>query len=357
LTLKDAGDRSDSLLIFDERAGIPFVFQTIKCWEVPLRKWGIKEPYLRILATCSIASVPLILLAIRHWPYRPLTAFWAVWLALCDSLIVLLSWRSWDAFMGTRSSLMDMLQDVRDDELADLEKCYFQVFRRGPQLCVCSLIALITLWVALQLPSSIVERVPVTVVSLLVSGFVAGHAFYFIMNTARLVRKASRISNLRLRWNDPINTPGLVSLSKADQFEAQMGMILFLVVAAPLTYAYVNVHKVDVRVLYLGEMLLPLACIIVIGLVIQSWLADPARRHKAATLEELSASIDSLRAGRTAGSLKDANLALIKEQLEVYELLNNTADSFFRGGVVTQYLTSMAAAAVPFIVAFLLQRG
>ena len=171
-----------------------------------------------------------------------------------------------------------------------------------------------------------------------------------------MVRKASRMSNLRLRWNDPINTPGLVSLSRADQLEAQMGMILFFVVAVPLTYAYVNVHKTDVRLIYLGEMLLPLLCIIVVGLVIQSWLAHPARRLKHATLEEFSASIDMLRAGRSVGSLETKDLARIKEQLDVYELLSNTADSFFRGSVVTQYLTSVAAATVPFIIAFLLQR-
>jgi hypothetical protein len=130
--------------------------------------------------------------------------------------------------METRSPVIDMLQDAPDEELASLENSYLRVFRRGPELCICGLVALVTLWVALQLPAPIVERVPVTIVSLLVSGFVAGHAFYFIMCTALMVRKASRVSNLRLRWNDPINTPGLFSLSKADQLEAQMGMILFL---------------------------------------------------------------------------------------------------------------------------------
>jgi hypothetical protein len=308
------------------------------------------------VAVSSIMALPLILLAIRQWPYRPLSAFWAVWLALCDSLIILLSWRAWDAFIETRSPVIDMVQDAPAEELVALERSYLRVFRRGPQLLVCGLGALVTLWAALQLPNSIVERVPVSIVSLLVSGFVAGHAFYFILNTALMVRKASRMSNLRLRWNDPINTPGLVSLSRADQLEAQMGMILFFVVAVPLTYAYVNVHKTGVRLIYLGEMLLPLLCIIVVGLVIQSWLAHPARRFKHATLEEFSASIDMLRAGRSVGSLETKDLARIKEQLDVYELLSNTADSFFRGSVVTQYLTSVAAATVPFIIAFLLQR-
>ena len=301
-------------------------------------------------------SLPLILLTIRQWPYHPLSAFWALWLAICDSLIILLSWRAWDAFMETRSPVIDMLQDAHDEELTALENSYLRAFHRGPQLCVRGLVALGTLWVALRLPSPIVERVPATIVSLLVSGFIAGHAFYFIIWTALMIRKASRISNLRLRWNDPINTPGLLSLSKANQFEAQMGMILFFVVAAPLTYAYIKVHKTDVRLLYLGEMILPLLCIIVIGLVIQSWLADPARRFKRATLAEFAASIDALRAGRHVGLIQNNDLARIKEQLDVYELLNNTADSFFRGGVITQYLTGIAAAGVPFIIAFILQR-
>jgi hypothetical protein len=357
LSSNDSAGRAKGLHIFDERAGIPFVFDAIRNWERRLRRFGVKKESSRILAVCSIISLPLALLAIRQLPYRPLTAFWAVWLAMCDSLIVLLSWRSWDAFLETRSSVIDMLQDASDDEVDNLENSYLKVFRRAPQLCVCSLVALITLWAALQLPAPIVQRVPVTIVSLLVSGFVAGHAVYLIINTALMIQKFSRISNLRLRWNDPINTPGLISLSKADQFEAQIGMILFFVVAVPLTYAYVHVHKADIRFLYLCEMFLPLLCIIVIGLVIQGWLAYPARKFKRATLEEFSASINEMRAGRSARSLQIEELARIKEQLEVYELLNNTADSFFRGGVVTQYLASIAAAAIPFIIAFLLQRG
>ncbi len=357
MPLNASGSRSSSLLIFDESGGTPLIFYAILYWEKFLRRLGVKKEFSRVLAVSSIMSLPLVLLVVRQWPYRPLSAFWAVWLALCDSLIILLSWQSWDTFMETRSPVIDMLQDAPDEELASLENSYLRVFRRGPQLCICCLGALVTLWVALQLPSPIVERVPVTIVSLLVSGFVAGHAFYFIMCTALMIRKASRIFKLRLRWNDPINTPGLFSLSKAVQLEAQLGMILFFAVAAPLTYAYVKVHKTDVRLLYLAEMLLPLLCIIVIGLVIQSWLAHPARRFKRATLEEFSASIDALRAGRAVGSLQSKDLVRIKEQLEVYELLDNTADSFFRGGVVTQYLTSIAAATVPFIIAFLLQRG
>lgn len=250
-----------------------------------------------------------------------------------------------------------MLQDAPENELADLERSYILVFRTVPQLCVSTIVAVITLLVALQLPSPIVERVPATIASLLMSGLVAGHAFYFIICTAFMIRKASRISGLRLRWNDPINTPGLVFLSKADQLEAQMGLILFLVVAVPLTYAYVKADKADVRLLYLGEMLLPLICIIVIGLVIQGWLADPARKFKRETLQELAASIEAIRNQASSGRLKGDSLAQVKQYLEVYELLNATAESFIKGGVITQYLASVAAAAVPFIIAFLLQHG
>lgn len=345
--------RPNSLRILDEHAGIPLIFQAIRYWEGFLRRLGIKKEFSRVLATASIMFLPLILLL----PYHPLRAFWAAWLAMCDSLIILLSWRSWDAFIETRSSVTDMLQHAPDDELAALEDSYIRVLRPAPQLFVCCLTAVVTLWAALQLPSPIVGRVPVTIVSLLVSGFVAGHALYFIICTALLIRNVSRTSNLLLRWNDPISTPGLASLSKADQIEAQMGMILFFVVAAPLTYVYVKAHKADVRLLYLGLMLLALVCVVVIGLVVQSWLADPARKLKRATLEEFAVSIGAIRAGCAVASLKSEDLTRIREQVELYELLNNTADSFFKVGVVTQYFASIAAATVPFIIAFLLRRG
>lgn len=348
--------KSKNLAIFEECSGIPLIFSAIQYWERLLQRLGIQKEFARVLAATSVMFLPLAFLAIRHWPYRTLSAFWAVWLALCDSLIILLSWRAWDAFVETRSPVIDMLETAPAAELDALESSYLRAFRWAPQLCVCGIAALVTLWVALQLPSPVVERVPVTIVSLIVSGFVAGHAFYFIIYTALMCRRVSRIPNLQLRWNDPINTPGLLALSRANQFEAQMGMILFFVVVVPLTYAYIKVHNTDVRLLYIFEMVLPLVCIIVIGLVVQGWLAAPARKLKRTTLGEISASIDTLRAGRAIGMLQSGDLAQIKEQLEVYELLTNSADSFFRGGVITQYLASVGAATVPFIIAFLLRQ-
>lgn len=343
-------------MILDERSGAPLIFIAIRHWERVLKRLRIPKGLVRVLAVSSIMFLPVALLAIRHWHYHTLSAFWAVWLGLCDSLIILLSWRAWDAFLETRVPVIDMLQTAPDDELDGLEHSYHRAFRWAPQLVVCGIVALVTLWVALRLPSPIVERVPATIVSLLVSGFVAGHAFYFIIYTALMCRRAAQISNIQLRWNDPINTPGLLALSKANQFEAQLGMILFFVVVVPLAYAYVKVHSTNVRLLYIFEMVLPLVCIIVIGLLVQVWLAAPARKFKRTTLGEFAASIDALRAGRTVATIQSEDLARIKEQLEVYELLNNSADSFFRGGVITQYLASVGAATVPFIVAFLLQQ-
>ena len=98
-----AADRSNSLRIFDERAGIPLTFQAIRYWERFLRRHGIKRDFSRVLATCSIMSLPLILLVIRQLPYRPLSGFWAVWLTMCDSLIVLLSWLNMGRFRRNKT--------------------------------------------------------------------------------------------------------------------------------------------------------------------------------------------------------------------------------------------------------------
>jgi hypothetical protein len=100
LPVNTSVDKSNSLLIFDESGGTPFIFYAIRYWEGFLRRLGVKKEFSRVLAVSSITSLPLVLLAIRQWPYRPLSAFWAVWLALCDSLIILLSWRVMGCFHG-----------------------------------------------------------------------------------------------------------------------------------------------------------------------------------------------------------------------------------------------------------------
>lgn len=128
---------------------------------------------------------------------------------------------------------------------------------------------------------------------------------------------------------------------QASKLEAQLGIILFLIVTVPLVYVYAKTSILAVHVLFLCEMmLLPLLCILTTGIIIQGRLAEPARRCKRATLEDLAASISILRYRNEFNALSCKNLALIKERIELYELLNQTPDSFFRGGAIAQYATS-----------------
>src|SRR5690348_2987595 len=115
LPLNASASKANGLLVFNESAGIPFVFSLIQHWERRLRRFGVKKEFSRALAVFSVMSLPLVLLVIRQWPYRPLSVFWAVWLAMCDSLIILLSWRSWNAFLETRLAVTDMLEDAPDN--------------------------------------------------------------------------------------------------------------------------------------------------------------------------------------------------------------------------------------------------
>jgi len=352
---EDVARNNTKLVILAESGGLPLAFRAVIRWSRVLRKLHLRAADSRLLATLSLMSLPLLLLAIRHWPYRPLSAFWAVWLTLCDSLIILLSWHTWDSFMAARETVNDLLRDASNEEVSKLEMWYRSALKATPQATVCACISGLTLWAALRLPSPVVERVPVAIVSLVLSGFIAGHAAYFIICTAIFCRRIALMSGLSLRWSDPINTPGLVALSRAVQLEALMGIVLFFVTAAPLTYAYVRVHNVSTRALYICAMIIPLACILVIGVVIQTWLAVPAQAAKAQTLEELAASIEKARGGRDLSLMNASDLGTVRSHIEMYQLLSGCGESFFSGGVVTQYLASIGAATVPFVIAFLLR--
>lgn len=101
--------------------------------------------------------------------------------------------------------------------------------------------------------------------------------------------------------------------------------------------------------------MLPLLCIAVIGLIIQGWLAGPARKAKMVNLRDLSDSIEAAKGDRRIGEVPVEDMKIIQQQLEVYSLLDNTPESFFQSGVVSQYLASMGAACLPLILAFLLK--
>lgn len=172
---------------------------------------------------------------------------------------------------------------------------------------------IVILGAALRLPSPIVERVPATFASLLVSGFVAGHALYFIIYTIFFCRRLVRISTLSLTWNAPMNTPGLILVSRATQLQVRFGITLLFAILVPLAYAYVKVPETGIRLLCLGAMVLPLLCIAIVGIIIQGWLAVLARKAKVADLRELSGSIEATRGGRRIGEVPAKDMNIIRQ--------------------------------------------
>lgn len=120
---------------------------------------------------------------------RAPSGFWAAWLFICNTLTVIFSWQAWEAFMDARSPVTEMPSTVPADEVAALEAWYARGISHAPQVIACSCAAALTLFTGLRIPATIAGRTPVAIASLLVSGFVAGHAFYFVVHTVLFCRK------------------------------------------------------------------------------------------------------------------------------------------------------------------------
>lgn len=343
---------AETRVILNAEHGIPLVFEAVvKCVDFLARinaHWRVS----RKAVVWLIALLPLLLLVVPYWSYRPLSAAWAVWLTFCSGLMILLSWRSWDQYLSVGPLFNEVLSATPQDEKEQFERWYRNVFKKIPQLLACLVGSIAVTWAALLLPVSIVERAPVTVGALLVAGFFVGHCMYFIVYTAALCHRIGGLSKIQVTWGAPFSTPGMYQLSAATQLQARLGIMLFLPVAVPLIYAYIHLSASPLKVLYLIAMVIPTLSILVIGLAAQGWLAKPVRHEKALILRDVSSSISSLLAGRSASRLSVDELGEVKGRLELFNLLSSTPDSFLRGEIVSQYAVGFATALVPFVIAF-----
>jgi hypothetical protein len=208
---------------------------------------------------------------------------------------------------------------------------------------------------AFSLPEGVIERLPSPALSLVIAGAATGHVIYFIYQTTRLGVHVAQTRNLRLYDLNPIDTPGLRTLSRFMQMEATLGLALCAVVSPPLAFCYANADGA-LKGVFLVALFAPLCCVGLTGILLQSVLGRPARERQEETLRTLAV-VNAERLSRKGlKDLTDDDLSDLKLSVEFYSALGSTRQSYLRTDLVAQYAVVFLGAALTPIVAYLTQK-
>jgi hypothetical protein len=188
-----------------------------------------------------------------------------------------------------------------------------------------------------------------SVAAVIVTGCAVGQALYLNVLTVLLGRFFRDVPSIRVTWANPIGTPGMVSLNRAVQTQARAGLGLLALVSLPLTYAYLGRHTLGASLGYLVMITLAAGSVIVVGITVQIWLAEPIRKERAKILAKLSEQIqaDNEKIDGSSGSAMagDDTIDRLKARLELFKSLAGTPAAFWGSGSFLRY----ALAAVPII--------
>lgn len=186
------------------------------------------------------------------------------------------------------------------------------------------------------------EMRPSRLLSLLVTGALVGHSLVLI-TIATVVPSRISLATLDLRWNAPLDTPGLVVLSRSVSLTAQLGFALFLIVQIRIGYSVISDPTGAVLVAYVVTSLTSAGFVTLVGIVVQRALSTPASTQRDRTLAELATKIRGLRADMLARNGIRGMVALVslRAYVDLYSTVAATPVSFVRTSILSQYIGSL----------------
>lgn len=191
-------------------------------------------------------------------------------------------------------------------------------------------------------------------------GFISGYGGYITFMGWRVVRQILRLPNLKCSWPVPFNTEALLLISRTASRTAAWGVLIFLVAQIPLTYHFVRHRTIPITVLYVASFLLMIGLITLVGLTVPVMLSNIVLRAKDDALAQIARQIEfSNNAHKSRLSLRRKYSAQYLERLErhvsIYRAVNDAPGSFVSSATVTQYIASLAAVLLQFIIPVLVK--
>jgi hypothetical protein len=183
-------------------------------------------------------------------------------------------------------------------------------------------------------------------------GAFVGHSAYLITITGRLCRWLSRTSNLALTPIAHLSTPGLVLLSEAMRRMAQLGMILCLTCTAALTVRYLDAPSLGALWVTGLAGTVGLAFVILIGILSQGWIAQPAAEGRRILLGTMAlAAGDKLSSLESQGFPHGVQMWELNDYLIMYKAIATNPTTFTDRNLLTSYIAAIFGIAVQLLLA------
>lgn len=307
----------------------------------------------RFICVWLVLCAPSLYAAIRRDTQYGISFLWLLWDGTTAATIILFSWWCWNTAVAAEGDIAELF-DHTDTQETDNR---FRILMSPAVQILFMLIGAASIEVAaLQFASPIVERQFSVYFSLALSGAAAGHGLHLVVGFTSACYWISHSPNLRLFWATPLETPGLRSLSRLLTLGSGLGLILYALVAVPLTWAITQSHGTDSRIAYLAGMSAPVACLTAIGILSQVFLAVPVRRATSQAIADLQPALRAARDQTVAEPGESKWLTNLETLLSVESMLSSAPESYLRGEVVAQYTASSAAALLPIVISLFLAR-
>jgi hypothetical protein len=313
-------------------------------------------------AALLVSSIPFyVVVALKLWGNDlfcpPLNWWWGVDYAVLNYALLTASLYCWKRMTFVFSGpITDMLKNADLSDRVALVEWWLSCTRARLQViwllggCVGATLGAFLL---VNFSQGYVQRTFLTDATVILSGVVAGHSVYCIATGVLLSYKVVGIPSLNLTWNAPINTPALVEISDTARLTAQLGLLCFLLAAAPLTYVKIFTSAPAITALYLAALLTTGGFVLVVGVGVQFRLSQTVRRAKLEVLHALADRIAYFRPaahGHERGHLDGEALSSLYSAVGVYDAVDRSPSSYLNSGVVAQYVASTAAVILQLVI-------
>jgi hypothetical protein len=257
---------------------------------------------------------------------------------------------AWQKIAAGAEAIDDLLSGASGDQKRAVLVMLMKKLRVCPQLlaiCTGAVAGVVAALALVGASSGAVHRCAASDITAFTCGAIAGHSAYWIITGALFCRALLKINDLKVRWNAPIDTRGLIVLSEGARITARLGFVLFIFTMLPLTYAYHKSPTLLMTSLYFGTIVIAGGLVTLMGLGVQLWLSRRALKAKRRILEEIATEIERLRSELETTQPKsiDNKLSLfsLKANVDIYRQIDSTRPSFVDAAIITQYSASLIA--------------
>jgi hypothetical protein len=319
------------------------------------------------LVALIISSTPFLILgfvlATGHKPYCPLlNLVWAVDYAALNYVLLMGSFYSWTKLLASFEAIDDLTSTATVADRRRL-RAWWQscVGLRAQVLGIVSGLsgAVVGAFLLVTFSHGFVHRTLLTDITAIVTGIIAGHSAHCVIAGVMVAHKTARIPNLKIVWNAPVNTPGLLTLSDTARITAQLGLLCFILAEAPITYVEAADATLVITILYVSALFTAGGFVLVVGVGAQAALSRRVRDEKIKVLEPLASRLEQIRweYERQRWEVQRIRyLMTLQATTGIYRAIDSSASSYLNANNVAQYVASMAAVGLQFVVPLITHR-